>query len=174
MDSTKPPTGALVFGVVTIGGVVAFLLVVLFRLPEFDERARTEIVGEAHDIRTPLSGNASILDFALRGEKVRFRVDAISFDTVFQGHVPPELRLGASVRVTVDKAQYEKPNSPDPFKLPTVNVDAMQVGGSQLLSLEHSRQRVDDNLRTGKRVVSVFALFALVCLWKLLARFGIV
>jgi len=172
-DPTETPFWVLVAFVLLLWGATGGVSLWLYAVPAFDQRQRTELVGVAHDVRTPLMNKQPVLDFALRDERVRFRVGETPFRELFQERVPRQL-AGANVRVTIPKKEYEKPFSPEPFDVPTVTVYAMEIAGSKLLPLEYSRQWDAGNRLTATIIASVVGVLSLFFSWKLLARLGLV
>ncbi len=141
VDLQRTPLRTLV-GVALLGWLFAAAVgLALFHEPGFDERPRRTVVGEVTRVTTPgLRNGRPSLVFGMSGERVLFQVSSAIFDEALHASVPPELRSGARVSVLVEEKAYRTPYSPEPYRVPTVTADSIEIGGRELLPLAASRR----------------------------------
>ncbi len=113
--------------------------------PNFDAQHRLSIEGKILDVQTPLVGEEKVLDFALRDQTMRFRVQADIFSAGLSRRVPSDFRPGAVATIWVTDNNYRAPSLPLPGRSPTSYVDAIQVGQNSILSLDISRRWHEEN-----------------------------
>jgi len=161
------PLYRLVLGVLAAWGIALGVGVWLVIVPPFDERVRIDIVGEVEAVRTPEVMEHPVLDVALKGQPIRFRAGTRVFKEAFQEQPPAKLQPGATAHLTVEKVKYENPSTPMPDRVPTVAIDALQVDGAQLLTLDISRRLAEENrllAKIGAPIAGAVALFISWCL----------
>ena len=153
-------TGRLVLGVVAgwllaIGGWCWLLL-----LPRFDEKPRIDVAGEVTEVATPVIRGQPALELVLRGQTLRFRVFEQIFAQSLHRKVPADLVPGATVRLMIEKEDYEHPHSPEPYRVPTVTVDALELDGRAVLTLADSRRWYEGNRKVAWVLVPIFCALA--------------
>lgn len=148
-----------------LGVVAAWLLAIggwcwLLLLPRFDERPRIDVTGEVTEVATPVIGGQPALELVLRGQTLRFRVFEKIFAQALHRRVPAELVPGVKVRATVEQEDYRDPYSPEPYRVPTITVDALEIDGKAVLTLADSRRWHEGNRKVMWVLVPVFCIMA--------------
>jgi hypothetical protein len=172
-DFRRVPISRLVLGTVCGWALTGFLCFWLTVVPKFDEHERIDVVGALLESSTPSVAGQPVLDFAIEGQSARFRVLDGVFADALGGRVPSALHRGANLRLTVAKDEYEEPFSPEPYRVPTVTVDAIRVGDSDVLSLSDSREWHRQNRRWAEILAPVFAACATLLSVTLIIRLSL-
>ena len=150
------PLYRLIFATACGWGLTIGIPVWLAATPSFDAERRLSIEGEILDVRTLLVREEKVLDFALRDQFVRFRVQPAIFSAGMSRRVPSEFHPGALATIRVADDNYRAPSMPIFGRAPTVSVDAIQVGQRSILSLEVSRRWHEENRRWARYLLAFF------------------
>jgi hypothetical protein len=141
----RVPLYRLIFATACGWGLTIGIPIWLAATPNFDAQRRLSIEGEILDVQTPLVGEEKVLDFALRDQTMRFRVQPGIFSAGLSRRVPSDFRPGAIATIRVTDDNYRAPSLLLPGRSPTISVDAIQVGQHTILSLDISRRWHEEN-----------------------------
>jgi len=150
--------GRLILGTACAWVLTLALPIWLVVTPSFDDEQRLTIEDEILDVKILRSRNDAVLDFALRNQPVRFRVQSGIFTAGFNGQVPGAFRPGTMVRVQVSDSDYREPLSPVTNRIPTVSVNSIQVGNTKILPLEVARRWHEENRGWGYYLLFTFVI----------------
>ena len=160
-----------------LGTVCAWLLTLgipyyLAVTPAFDDEPRMAIEAELTDSAVLRAGDENVFDFVLRNQPVRFRVEAEMFKKNLRGQIPSELQAGALVRVEVFRSEYRDPYLPVPYRVPTVYVRSIEIGGVEILPVAVSRHHHEDNRRYAWYLLAFAAPASVMLSWGTWVKLG--
>ena len=121
---------------------------------------------------TPLGRDETVLDFALRNQAVRFRVQPGIFRAGLNGRVSSEFRPGVIARVQVFDSEYRKPVSPVPYRVPTASVNAIQIADVEILPLSVARQWHEENHRWAWYLLPLSVAASVILCWSTWLKLG--
>ena len=130
------------------------------------------IEAELADAAILPSGKETVLDFALRDQPIRFRVEAGIFKTHLRGQIPNKFQAGASVRVEVFSSEYRDPYLPVRYRAPTAYVRAIQLGGVEILPVSVSRRHHEKNRHYAWYILAFAAAASVVLSWGTWVKLG--
>jgi hypothetical protein len=160
-----------------LGAVCAWLLTLgipyyLAVTPAFDDEPRMIVEAELAGAAVLRSGNENVLDFALRDQPVRFRVETEVFKKHLRGRIPSEFQEGALVRVEVFSSEYRDPYLPVPYRVPTAYVRSIGIGGVEILPLAISWRHHEDNRRYAWYLLALAASASVMLSWGTWVKLG--
>ena len=102
----------------------------------------------------------------------RLRVAADLFKRNLRGQIPREFQAGALVRVEVSSLEYRDPYLPVPYRVPTVYVRSIEIGGVEILPADVSRRHHEDNRRYAWYLLAFAASASVMLSWGTWVKLG--